>query len=116
MAVFTVVSQEELQQWLARYDAGALLSAEAIASGIENTNYFVDTARGRWVLTLVERLPTERLPFHLELMKHLASRGIPCPEPLADREGRLWSLLNGKPATLVTRLSSKSNGHRVNCG
>lgn len=108
MAVFTVVSQEELQQWLARYDAGALLSAEAIASGIENTNYFVDTARGRWVLTLVERLPTERLPFHLELMKHLASRGIPCPEPLADREGRLWSLLNGKPATLVTRLSGKS--------
>lgn len=74
MAVFTIVSQEELQQWLARYDAGALLSAEAIASGIENTNYFVDTARGRWVLTLVERLPTERLPFHLELMKHLASR------------------------------------------
>lgn len=108
MAVFTVVSEEQLQQWLARYDAGELLSVEAIASGIENTNYFVDTSKGRWVLTLVERLPTERLPFHLNLMKHLAQRGIPCPEPLADREGRLWSLLNDKPATLVSRLSGKS--------
>ncbi|MDO4904677.1 MAG: homoserine kinase [Lautropia sp.] len=108
MAVFTVVSDQEIAQWLAQYDAGSLLSAQAIASGIENTNYFVDTSKGRWVLTLVERLPTERLPFHLNLMKHLAQRGIPCPEPLADREGRLWSMLNGKPATLVTRLPGRS--------
>lgn len=108
MAVFTVVSEQEIAQWLAQYDAGSLLSAEAIASGIENTNYFVDTTAGRWVLTLVERLPVERLPFHLELMKHLARHGIACPEPLADRQGRLWSMLQGKPATLVSRLPGQS--------
>ncbi len=108
MAVFTVVSEQEIAQWLTRYDAGTLLSVEAIASGIENTNYFVDTSTGRWVLTLVERLPPERLPFHLNLMKHLAQRGITCPEPLADRDGNLWSLLKDKPATLVSRLAGKS--------
>lgn len=108
MAVFTVVEHQEIEQWLAQYDAGTLLSAEAIASGIENTNYFVDTSKGRWVLTLVERLPPERLPFHLNLMKHLAQRGIACPEPLANRDGELWSMLKGKPATLVTRLSGQS--------
>ncbi|MDO4231811.1 MAG: phosphotransferase, partial [Lautropia sp.] len=108
MAVFTVVTEEQLKQWLSHHDAGELIAFEAISSGIENTNYFVDTEKGRWVLTLVERLPVERLPFHLNLMKHLAQKGVPCPEPLADREGRLWSLLNGKPATLVTRLKGKS--------
>ena len=108
MAVFTVVSDQQLKDWLAQYDAGELLAIEPIASGIENTNYFVDTAKGRWVLTLVERLPVEQLPFHLELMQHLARRGIPCPAPLADRQGRLFSMLNGKPATLVTRLTGKS--------
>lgn len=108
MAVFTVVTEQQLQQWLARHDAGALIAFEAISSGIENTNYFVDTDRGRWVLTLVERLPPERLPFHLNLMKHLAQKGIPCPEPLADRDGALWHPLNDKPATLVTRLQGRS--------
>ena len=108
MAVFTVVSDQQLKDWLAQYDAGELLAIEPIASGIENTNYFVDTAKGRWVLTLVERLPVEQLPFHLGLMQHLAHRDIPCPAPLADRQGRLFSMLNGKPATLVTRLTGKS--------
>lgn len=108
MAVFTVVSDQQLKDWLAQYDAGELLAIEPIASGIENTNYFVDTAKGRWVLTLVERLPVEQLPFHLGLMQHLARRDISCPAPLADRQGRLFSMLNGKPATLVTRLTGKS--------
>lgn len=108
MAVFTVVSDQQLKDWLAQYDAGELLAIEPIASGIENTNYFVDTAKGRWVLTLVERLPVEQLPFHLELMQHLARRGIRCPAPLANRQGQLFSMLNGKPATLVTRLTGKS--------
>ncbi|MDO4637309.1 MAG: homoserine kinase [Lautropia sp.] len=107
MAVFTVVSDQQLQDWMTQYDAGDLQVVEPIASGIENTNYFVDTTRGRWVLTLVERLPVEQLPFHLRLMQHLAQRGIDCPAPLADRQGRLFSFLNGKPATLVTRLAGK---------
>ncbi|MGE0802323.1 MAG: homoserine kinase [Lautropia sp.] len=109
MAVFTAVSDQELAHWLTRYDVGALVAARGIADGIENTNYFVDTAGGAWVLTLIERIAPADLPFHLRLMKHLATRGIRCPEPVADRGGALWSPLAGKPATLVTRLA----GHPV---
>jgi homoserine kinase type II len=104
MAVFTAVSNEQLDAWLTRYDVGRLRQAQAIAQGIENTNYFVDTERGSYVLTLIERISAADLPFHLQFMKHLAVRAIPCPEPVADREERLWSPLNGKPATLITRL------------
>ena len=105
MAVFTPVDREQLESWLARYDLGRLIDFEGIASGVENSNFFVDTERGRYVLTLFERLAGEQVPFYLGLMRHLAARGIPCPDPVADREQRLMGTLNGKPAALVTRLS-----------
>jgi homoserine kinase type II len=111
MAVFTPVSNDQLGAWLARYDVGRLRQARGIAQGIENTNYFVDTDGGAWVLTLIERIRVGDLPFYLRLMKHLAVKGIPCPEPVTDRQGRLWSELNGKPATLVTRLPGAAVAH-----
>jgi homoserine kinase type II len=107
MAVFTSVTHEQLRTWLARFPVGALRDWRGIAEGIENTNYFVDTDGGRWVLTLFERLPPDRLPFHLDLMHHLAARGIPCPDPVADLDGALTAPLAGRPAALVTRLPGR---------
>jgi homoserine kinase type II len=107
MAVYTPVDRPQLEAWLRRHAVGALVAFEGVASGIENTNYFVDTDRGRWVLTLFERLSPRRLPFHLELMRHLARDGIPCPDPVPDRDGALWSMLAGRPAALVTRLPGR---------
>ncbi len=108
MAVFTPVSPDELARWIARFELGRVLSFEGIASGIENSNFFVDTERGRFVLTLFERIPAADLPFYLGLMHHLAARRIPCPDPVADRDGHMLGTLNGKPAALVTRLRGES--------
>jgi len=108
LSVFTPVSESQLTAWLKGYSVGALTMLEPIAAGIENTNYFVTTSQGRYVLTLFERLPAAELPFYLELMAHLARHGIPCPAPVADLADRYLSSLNGKPATLVTRLAGAS--------
>ena len=108
MSVYTKVSEAELSAWLQNYSVGRLQALEPIKSGIENTNYFVTTAQGRYVLTLFERLPAAELPFYLELMAHLARHGIPCPAPIADLEDRYMRELNGKPASIVTRLPGKS--------
>jgi homoserine kinase type II len=108
LSVFTPVSEGQLAAWLKGYSVGALTALEPIASGIENTNYFVSTTQGRYVLTLYERLPAAELPFYLELMAHLARHGIPCPAPIAGLGDRYLSGLNGKPATLVTRLTGTS--------
>src|SRR5262252_3282248 len=104
MSVYTAVSAEELAAWLTRYALGAVHAFEPIASGIENSNYFLTTEKGRYVLTLYERLPAEELPFYLNLMAHLARAGVMVPAPEPDRTGALWSFLNGKPAGLVARL------------
>jgi len=109
MAVFTAVGEDELRRWLGRYSVvGPLIEYAGIASGIENTNFFVTTTAGRYVLTLFEKLTRGELPFYLNLMAHLAHRGIPSPAPVADDRHQLWNELNGKPAALVARLPGSS--------
>ena len=76
MSVYTHVSADELVAWLTRYALGEVHEFEPIAAGIENTNYFVTADKGRFVLTLYERLPAEELPFYLNLMAHLARDGV----------------------------------------
>lgn len=105
MSVYTTVTPGDLAAWLTRYALGPMRSFEPIAAGIENTNYFLTTDKGRYVLTLYERLPAEELPFYLNLIAHLARAGVMAPAPEADRTGALFSFLNGKPAGLVARLA-----------
>ncbi len=104
MAVFTEVSHDEASALIRTLGIGELTALEGIAGGIENTNYFADTTAGRYVLTLFERLSAAQLPFYLHLMKHLAVRGIPVPEPQADASGEILHALKGKPAAVVNRL------------
>ena len=108
MAVFTPLDEAEVDAWLTRFDLGTRTDLQGIASGIENTNYFLTTTQGRFVLTLFERLRPEQLPFYLGLMHHLAAHGIPVPDPMPDRTGQTLHALKGKPAALVTRLKGRS--------
>ena len=104
MAVFTEVLPAEIGALTEHLGAGHLLRLTGIPAGIENTNFFVTTTTGEWVLTLFERLPAEQLPYYLGLMQHLARRGLPVPEPRADADGQMLHQVAGKPAALVTRL------------
>ena len=108
MAVFTEVSFDEAADFLRFLNLGQLQHLKGAAGGIENTNYFVDTDQGQYVLTLFERLSFEQLPFYLHLMKHLAQRGIPVPDPVADAKGAIVHRLKGKPAAVVNKLRGHS--------
>lgn len=108
MSVFTKVSHTELREFLRAYALGRVVGFQGIGEGVENTNYFVDTTQGRYVLTLFERLNHEDLPFFLGLMDHCARHGVPCPQPVPMRDGQWLTELNGKPAALVQRLQGGS--------
>ena len=104
MAVFTSVSLEQLSGWITQFALGRALAIKGISSGIENSNFFIATERGEFVLTLFEKLQAEELPFYLHLMRHLAQRGVLVPEPVANRDGVIIHHLNGKPASIVSKL------------
>lgn len=111
MAVFTEVPFAEAAALLAQLGAGQLERLEGIGSGIENTNYFADTSDRRLVITVFERLSRAELPFYLELMQHLARRGLPVPCPLAAASGELIHTLAGKPAAVTPRLAGAPVEH-----
>lgn len=105
MAVYTEVADEELASFLATYDIGTVLSYKGIAEGVENTNYFLHTTVGSYIMTLYEKRVKEAdLPFFIALMQHLASRGLNCPLPVGNRRGDALGRLAGRPAAICTFL------------
>ncbi|MEO8559854.1 MAG: homoserine kinase [Rhodospirillales bacterium] len=105
MAVYTEVSEQELEAFVAEYDIGAVQTFKGIAEGVENSNYLLGTDRGNYFLTLYERrVAPEDLPFFLGLMEHLAARGIPCPTPIYARDKKALRSLASRPAAIVTFL------------
>ena len=108
MAVYTELSLEEVTAFFRALGLGRPRSVRGITTGIENTNYFVDTETREYVLTLFERLAFEQLPFYLHLMKHLAARRMPVPDPVANGSGEIHHSLRGRPAVVVNRLPGQS--------
>lgn len=117
MAVFTAVSLDDLHQWIKQYPLGQAVGLEGISSGIDNSNFFLSTERGEYVLTIFENLRFDQLPFYVKLMAHLAERGIPVPAPVPNTDGELVVALHGKPAIIVSRLqgSSQLDPQPVHC-
>jgi homoserine kinase type II len=109
MAVYTDVSFEDLEGFLALYDIGVPLSFKGIAEGVENSNFYLQTDRGAFILTLYEkRMKADDLPFFLGLMEHLEAQGIACPRPVRDRNGVQWSMFKGRAAAILTFLNGIS--------
>jgi len=108
MSVFTPVERESLQAFLQAFQLGELLNYRGIAAGVENTNYFVSTYQGEYVLTLYEHLSPQQLPFYLQLMQDLSTQGLPVPLPLSTMAGKTLHSLHGKPAALFNKLQGHS--------
>lgn len=109
MAVYTQVSDEALAGFLAQYELGEALAFKGIAEGVENSNYFLETGKGRFILTLFEkRVNAGDLPYFIGLKQHLASRDFPCPQPVPGRDGATLRHLEGRPAVIVTFLDGLS--------
>ena len=108
MSVYTNVSAYELDKFLGRYSLGQLQQFAGISDGIENTNYFVTTSKGQYVLTIFEQLTSEELPYFLKLMAFFAEAGLPTAHPIIDDQNQYINILNNKPAALVKRLNGVS--------
>jgi homoserine kinase type II len=119
MAVYTEVTDSDLRSFLSGYDLAPVTAFKGIAEGVENTNYLLQTERGGYFLTLYEkRVARDDLPYFLACLRHLSARGVACPQPVADRNGRVLQELCGRPAALMTLLPglSPKRPSAVQCG
>ena len=107
MSVFTPLSRSQLETFLEAYDLGRLRDFQGIAAGTENSNFFVSAEKGEFVLTLVERGPTQDLPFFVELLEVLHQAQLPVPFAISARDGVALRQLADKPALLQPRLAGK---------
>jgi homoserine kinase type II len=113
MAVFTPIELDDISKWISQdFKIGQATEIRGIHGGIENSNFFLDThldgKKQEYVLTIFERLSAAQLPYYLELMRHLADKGIPVPRPVENKQGQILFFLKGKPAAIVTKLPGLS--------
>jgi homoserine kinase type II len=109
MAVYTDVAFDDLEMLLTDYDIGVPRSFKGIAEGVENSNFVLQTDRGSFILTLYEkRVSADDLPFFLGLLEHLSARNVRCPVPMTNRGGEKWTIVNGRPAAILTWLDGLS--------
>lgn len=115
MAVYTHISQAELEEFISSYDIGTLQEWNGITAGIENSNFYVRTDKAQYILTIYEkRVSREDLPFFLEFKKHLAANGFSCPLPIADKQGEIIREIQAKPAAIISFLQGKSTNNIQN--
>lgn len=107
MAVFTQLSDNDIKTLLKEFYLGEFLSSQPITAGIENTNYFLETTKGHWVLTIFERLKDEELPFYLNLCEHLAKKGCRVARPQKSIDGKLFTYVKNKPVSIANRIDGK---------
>jgi len=118
MAVYTKLSTSELKEFFSKYDLGTLINHKEIKEGIENTNYFIETEKDKFILTLYEKRVEEKdLPFFISLMRNLFDKNFPSPEPIINKNGNYISEISGKKAAVVSFLKgeAKKNLNPTEC-
>ena len=109
MAIYTKLDKEKISSILSNYNLGNLKKFEGIKEGIENTNYSIETNKGKYILTIYEkRVNKHDLPFFSELMLGLNKKSFICPKPISNKNGILISDFQNKKFMIVSRLEGNS--------
>jgi homoserine kinase type II len=107
MAVYTSLSQSEVETFISKFNIGKLKSYAGISGGVTNSNFFINTDSCEAVLTIFEELNFEDLDYYFSFMQHLSTHGFSCPKPISDSNNNLIHDLKGKPAALISKLPGK---------
>ncbi len=109
MAVYTKLSEANLKSFFSKYNLGKLLNFKGIKDGIENTNYFIETEKGKFILTVYEKRVEEKdLPFFIGLMKNLFDKNFLSPEPIINKNGNYITEIAKKKAAVVSFLDGEA--------
>ena len=118
MAIYTKLEKEDIDNFFSKYNLGKILNYQGIKQGIENTNYLIESEKGKFILTIYEkRVNVEDLPFFMELMTNLSNSKFQCPRPIINNNGNYISEIKNKKASVSSFLegSAKKKLTPKNC-
>ena len=114
MAVYTKLNEEQIIDFLKLYNIGTLIHFNGITEGIENSNFYLQTSKGKYILTIFEkRVDQQDIPFFINIMKYLSNKNFLCPNPVSDIKKNYLQLLQNKPALIVSFLKGKSKNEII---
>jgi homoserine kinase type II len=106
MAVYTKLTKEEISEHLRQYDLGELVDFKEILSGIDNSNFILQTSAGKYILTIFEkRIKESDLPFFVNFVWHLAKNNLPVATPAICKSGEIIASIKNKKSIIANFLN-----------
>lgn len=104
-------SQETLQSILDQFqDIGTIKNSHLFTSGFENSNYYAETEKGKFVIKVFEGMDVapENILFEIEMMDKLYSAGVKTPKIFQTKSGSLHASLGEKYAVLMSYIEGEN--------
>ncbi len=108
MSVYTILKNKHIKEILSLYNIGSLKSFDGISDGITNTNYFLNTDKGKYVITIFEDIKKTKVTKYLKLMNFFSKKGLCAPEIMITKSGDLLTTVEKKPCSIMQKLSGKT--------
>ncbi len=105
-----------LQSILDQYpDLGAIIEHRLFTTGYENSNYYVETEKGRFVVKIFEGmvLVPENIAFEVEVMGYLSDQGLKVPKVFKNKLGNLESKAGEKQAVLMSFVEGQNMDRQI---
>jgi homoserine kinase type II len=100
MAVYTPIDRKRLTEIVEEYGLGKLGGIKGISTGSVNSNYVLETSKGKQLLRIDEVKHELDVKREIDLLLFLRKYGFLCPQPTQDRKGRYYRDVDGKYLTL----------------
>jgi homoserine kinase type II len=108
MSVYTNLNTKDVSLLLSKYNIGTLRSFQGISDGITNTNYFLNTSKGKYIITIFEDITEIKVEKYLKLMNFFSNNNMCCPEIMFTKSGNILSKVKSKPCSIMEKLSGNT--------
>jgi len=111
VAVKTKFSKKDFVDVLSKYTLGNYKASIPITRGTVQTNFFLETTKGKVVFRYYENRSKKSVLFETSLIKYLKNKGYPCPDVFKSKQEEYVGIYNKKPYALFEFIEGEHIKH-----
>lgn len=97
MAVKTSFSKADFTNILSDYNLGKYKKSRPFTTGAVQTNFLLETTRGKFVFRYFENRSINSVLFESNLIRYLKDKNYPCPAHYKNKHGKFVGMYKNKP-------------------